>query len=182
MRQIWLLAHTSIFYLQLGGPLKNETITELYRSIDNACWLARYTHEVDHIFIGWICDDTSWLTLQPEEINKHPNIQSPSTSIRKRGLPSDRFPVPVLAVFLFSRLLVSTNKRTKLNYFALLILTLSGTYIGSHSLFGALPLPHLYNPTDHFMDFWNVAYRLPLGSPMKWEALPSTNHLSDELF
>ena len=69
------------------------------------------------------------------------------------------FTVPVLAVFLFSRLLVSTNKRTKLNYFALLILTLSGTYIGSHSLFGALPLPHLYNPTDHFMDFWNVAYQ-----------------------
>ena len=73
---LWLLAHTSIFYLQLGGPLKNETITELYRSIDNACWLARYTHEVDHIFIGWICDDTSWLTLQPEEINKHIQIFS----------------------------------------------------------------------------------------------------------
>ena len=165
------------FYLQLDGPLKNETITDLYRSFNNACWLTRYTHGVDHIFIGWVCDNTSWLARQRRDKSTYPNIQAPSTSIRKRRSPSDWFCCTSLAVFLFSRLLASANKRTKLNYFALLILTLLGTYIGRITC-----LVHFHCPTSTIQriilwTFGTLLIRLPLGPPMKWEALPSTNHL-----
>ena len=176
-----LLANTSIFYLQLDGPLKNETITDLYRSFNNACWLTRYTHGVDHIFIGWVCDNTSWLARQPEEINQHIQIfRHPRPQFGNVGLLLTGFAVPLWAVFLFSRLLASANKRTKLNYFALLILTLLGTILARITC-----LVHFIAPSTiqrSFYELWNVAYQLPLGPPMKWRLLPSTNHLLMSFF
>ncbi len=152
-----------VFVHWIGASTDLE-LDRLASRIDGSCAVFQQRQVNAHIFEGWVCDDLKWT----EEYNQNSsqNIQIFRYLRPMFGdisvLASGVF-LPIWGLYIYSQLMGEAKPKTMIFYGFLFCLTIICTYGASLALFGSWPLPHLYNPTDYLMDFWNVAYNASNG-------------------
>jgi len=146
-------------FVNWPGSSTDRGFIDLVNLMGTHCDISQHRIEATHILEAWICDNVDWVQVYQKSIPHKIHVFSylkpnfGNVVVLYSGIL-----LPIWGIYVFLRLSCNKNPKELIFYGLVFCSILSALYLISKKLFYNFPLPHLYNPNDYLMDFWNVVF------------------------